>query len=416
MELGVEHNETEARKKIMPFFKYTVKNEHGETVKGKVEAPTQQQAASILRTRGLLVITVQPEQEDIFGTFQSALFGIKKDDVVNFTRQLSTMITAGVPLTEALLILQQESKPAMQKLLNDLLRDIEGGSTFSKALEKQEKVFSRIYVQLVRAGETAGALDRVLSRLADNLEKQKEFRAKTRGALIYPVIVVIAMIAVALIMMIFVVPKLSDMYKELGATLPLMTRGLIGISNFFIYRWWLILILGIGGGFGFRQWHKTHNGQIKFDKFMFKLPIIGVLRQKIILTEFARTLSLLLGAGISLIQTLEIISDATDSVIYREAFKKATDQVEKGVPLSQSVSDHEIFPTLLSQMIAVGEETGKIDEVMLKLSLYFEAESEHAVKNMTTAIEPLIMIVLGVGVGILVVSIILPIYNLTSQF
>jgi type IV pilus assembly protein PilC len=176
------------------------------------------------------------------------------------------------------------------------------------------------------------------------------------------------------------------------------------------------LILGIGGGFGFRQWHKTHNGQIKFDKFMFKLPIIGVLRQKIILTEFARTLSLLLGAGISLIQTLEIISDATDSVIYREAFKKATDQVEKGVPLSQSVSDHEIFPTLLSQMIAVGEETGKIDEVMLKLSLYFEAESEHAVKNMTTAIEPLIMIVLGVGVGILVVSIILPIYNLTSQF
>jgi type IV pilus assembly protein PilC len=416
VELGVEHNETEARKKIMPFFKYTVKNEHGETVKGKVEAPTQQQAASILRTRGLLVITVQPEQEDIFGTFQSALFGIKKDDVVNFTRQLSTMITAGVPLTEALLILQQESKPAMQKLLNDLLRDIEGGSTFSKALEKQEKVFSRIYVQLVRAGETAGALDRVLSRLADNLEKQKEFRAKTRGALIYPVIVVIAMIAVALIMMIFVVPKLSDMYKELGATLPLMTRGLIGISNFFIYRWWLILILGIGGGFGFRQWHKTHNGQIKFDKFMFKLPIIGVLRQKIILTEFARTLSLLLGAGISLIQTLEIISDATDSVIYREAFKKATDQVEKGVPLSQSVSDHEIFPTLLSQMIAVGEETGKIDEVMLKLSLYFEAESEHAVKNMTTAIEPLIMIVLGVGVGILVVSIILPIYNLTSQF
>jgi type IV pilus assembly protein PilC len=400
----------------MPFYKYTVKNEHGETIKGKVEAPTQQQAASILRTRGLLVITVQPEQEDIFGTIQSALFGIKKDDIVNFTRQLSTMITAGVPLTEALLILQQESKPAMQKLLNDLLRDIEGGSTFSKALEKQQKVFSRIYVQLIRAGETAGALDRVLSRLADNLEKQKEFRAKTRGALIYPVIVVIAMIAVALIMMIFVIPKLSDMYKELGATLPIMTRGLIGISHFLIYRWWLLLLLGVGGSIVFRQWHKTRNGQIEFDKFLFKIPIVGVLRQKIILTEFARTLSLLLGAGISLIQTLEIISDATESVIYRESFKKATDQVEKGVPLSQSLTDKEIFPSLLSQMIAVGEETGKIDEVMLKLSLYFEAESEHAVKNMTTAIEPLIMIVLGLGVGVLVVSIILPIYNLTSQF
>lgn len=400
----------------MAVFRYNAKNEHGEAVKGKVEARNETQAASILRTRGLLVVSVQPFSEDSFATLKNLASGVKFDDVVNMTRQMATMVTAGLPLTEALSILSQQSKPAMAQLIGELQRDIEGGSSFAKALEKHPKVFSRVYVQLVRAGETGGILDTIMQRLADNMEKDKEFRAKTRGALIYPVIVVIAMLIVALIMMIFVIPKLTDMYKDFGADLPFATQLLIGISNTVARFWWLVGLAGVGAWFGLQSWRKTKAGERTFDRFLLDMPVFGILRQKIILTEFARTLALLLSSGISLLQALEIVGSAADNSLYRDALTEAQSQVEKGVALSQALSKYDIFPPILSQMISVGEETGKIDDVLLKISVYFQSETEHAIKNMTTAIEPIIMIVLGVGVALMVIAIIMPIYNLTSQF
>lgn len=400
----------------MPFFRYTAKNEHGEAVKGKVEARNQTQAASILRTRGLLVVAVQPFTEDSFATLKNLTSGVKFDDVVNMTRQMATMVTAGLPLTEALSILGQQSKPAMAQLIGDLQRDIEGGSSFAKALEKHPKVFSRVYIQLVRAGETGGILDTILQRLADNMEKDKEFKAKTRGALIYPVIVVIAMLIVALIMMIFVIPKLTDMYKDFGADLPFATQLLISMSTTVARYWWLVGLGLVGAWFALQNWRKTKSGERVFDKFLLDMPVFGILRQKIILTEFSRTLALLLSSGISLLQALEIVGSAADNSLYRDALTEAQSQVEKGVALSQALSKYTIFPPILAQMISVGEETGKIDDVLLKVSVYFQSETEHAIKNMTTAIEPIIMIVLGVGVALMVIAIIMPIYNLTSQF
>ncbi|HYD34563.1 MAG TPA: type II secretion system F family protein [Vitreimonas sp.] len=400
----------------MPIYNYHAKNEHGEPVKGKVEAPSSAQAAATLRARNLLVIKVTPVNEGSFVALQTMLTGIKHDDVVNMTRQLSTMITAGLPLTQGLSILEQQSKPALAKLLGELKTAIEGGSTFAQALEKHPKTFSRVYIQLIRAGEAGGVLDDVLERLAENMEKDKEFRAKTKGALIYPVIVVIAMIVVAFVMMIFVIPKLTEMYKDFGAELPLATQLLIDTSNFTANFWWVILLAAAGGYSLFTSWGKTHSGRVAIDGLLLKMPIFGELRQKVILTEFARTLSLLLGSGISLLQALDIVSQAVTNIIYREALEEASQQVEKGISLAQAIGKYEMFPPLLSQMIAVGEETGKLDEVLLKLSVYFQSESEHAIKNMTTALEPMIMIVLGVGVGIMVIAIIMPIYNLTSQF
>lgn len=400
----------------MAIFQYTVKNEHGETIRGRVEAQTKEQASSILRNRSLLVISLKPQNDTLLTALNSSLMGIKSDEIVSFTRQLSTMVTAGLTLTESLHILQQQSKPAMERMIGSLLREIEGGSTFAKALQSQGKTFSPVYIQLVRAGETAGMLDTVLARLADTLEKQREFAGKVKGALIYPIIVIIAMIIVAFVMMVFVIPKLTQMYKELGAELPLVTQILIDVSDFFASFWYLIIFAVIVGLIAFQAWKKTEKGRRQFDAFMLKIPVLGILRQKVILTEFCRTMSLLLSAGISVLQALEILTDAQDNMLYHDALAVASDQVEKGVPLSQTISKYDFFPPIVSQMIGVGEETGKVDEVLLKLSVYFESESEQEVRNLTAAFEPLIMVVLGLGVGVLVIAIIMPIYNITSSF
>ena len=400
----------------MPFFKYTAKNQYGETIKGKVEARNIKQAATELAVRQLLVIDVHPLTDDSFASLKGLMFGVKFGDVVNFTRQLSTMISAGLPLANALSILVQQSKSEMSRLVAAVLQDVEGGLTFTKSLEKHPEVFSSIYVQLVHAGEVGGVLDDILNRLATNMEKTKEFRAKTRGAMIYPVIVVLAMIAVATVMMLFVIPKLTDMYEDFGAEMPLPTLILIGISNFMVNFWWLIIIVIAGGVFAFRSWIKTHAGRVAYDRFLLRIPIMGELLKKITLTEFSRTLSLLLGAGISLLQALDIVTQGVDNIVYKEALQDVYKQVEKGVPVSKALGKYDDFPPILFQMMSVGEETGKLDEVLGKLATYFEQESEQAVKNLTAAIEPLIMIVLGIGVGAMVIAVILPIYNLTSAF
>ena len=400
----------------MPFFNYKAKNEHGETVNGKVEARDVHQASQVLRSRQLIVISVTKQGESLFGSLNKQLMGVNEDDIVNFTRQLSTMVTAGLSLNEALHILNQQSKPAMMSLIEELLRDVEGGSTFAQALDKHPKVFLRIYIQLVRAGETAGVLDEMLARLADNLEKSKEFRGKTQGALIYPGIVISALLIVAGIMMVFVIPQLTEMYDDFGAELPFLTQLLIDMSDLMVAYWWLLIAGIVAAVAAFRAWLKTHAGQRAFSAFVLKIPLYGQLKQKIIMTEFARTLSLLLTAGISLLQALEVATEAISSLLYREELEIAKKKIEKGIPLGQAMSNYELFPQILVQMISVGEETGKLDEVLMKLAVYFQSESEQAVKNMTTALEPMIMIVLGLGVGVMVVAIIMPIYDLTSQF
>lgn len=400
----------------MPYFKYKVKNQYNDTITGKIEARSQSAAATELSSRGLLVIDIHPLQEESFAFIKQFIVGVKHGDVVNFTRQLATMITAGLPLANALSILVQQSKAEMSRLVANLLQDVEGGNPFSKALAKHPETFSRIYIQLVNAGETGGVLDNVLDRLADNMEKEKDFKAKTKGAMIYPVIVLLAMVVVSFVMMIFVIPKLTEMYQDFGTELPLPTKVLITVSNA-MARFWFVFVAGaIGAVALIRNWYKTEAGEKSIDAFLLKIPIFGELRKKIILTEFSRTMALLLGAGISLLQALEIVTAGVSNVVYRDALKEVNGKVEKGVSLSSALSHYEMFPPILYQMMSVGEETGKLDEVLMKLSAYFESESEQAIKNLTTAMEPLIMIILGVGVGVMVIAIIMPIYNLTSQF
>lgn len=400
----------------MPIFKYLVKNKQGENIKGKVEAVSRVQAVSTLMGRDLFVIDVSPISQSSGILANLTKDKVKFEDLVNFTRQLATMINAGLPLASALSVLQEQSKTEMAKLTGNLLKDVEGGVNFSTALSKYKENFSRIYVQLVKAGEMGGVLDEVLNRLAITMEKEKDFRAKTKGAMVYPIIIVIAMIAVAIVMMVAVIPKLTAMYQDFGADLPGATKVLMSISDFFVSFWWVVVLLFGGGLVAFNAFKKTPAGELAIDRFLLKIPIIGVLKQKVVLTDFTRTLSLLLGAGVSLMEALDVVASAIGSALYRSQLKEVNKQVEKGVTLSDAIAHYDNFPSILFQMIAVGEETGKLDEILGKISEYFEKESEYAIKNLTTAIEPMIMILLGLGVGFIVIAIIMPIYSLTSQF
>ncbi len=399
----------------MNIYQYKGKTKKNETIVGKIEANDVHEASAALRERGLFVVSVtQYEESSILRLLKFSR--VSETDVVNFTRQLSTMITAGLPLTDALVILQTQSPPAMQKIIDVIRRDVEGGSTLAKSLEKHPKIFTRVYVALIRAGESAGVLDKVLARLADTLEKQKEFKSKTKGALIYPGIVMIAMGVVGFIMMVFVIPKLTAMYKDFGAQLPVPTLILISVSNFVSQFWYLVILGVIGGVFAFRAYQKTPQGKLKIDNFRLTMPIFGPIITKTTLVEMTRTLALLISAGISLLTALEIVLGAMDNQVFRNALEKVSKAVEKGQSFSAALARGPEFPILMNQMVSVGEETGKLDEVLLKLSAYFESESETAVKGLTTAMEPLIMIVLGIGVGFLIIAIIMPIYNLTNQF
>jgi type IV pilus assembly protein PilC len=401
----------------MNRFNYKAKDKDGRLVTGEVEAANPNEAARLVKGKNLYVISITPKIDSPLSLIKRMRERITSSDVSTFTRQLSTMINAGLPITEALLILRSQSKGSMQKIVAQLLADIEAGESFSSAMARHPKVFSPTYIALVKSGEVGGVMDAVLLRLADNLEKQDEFGSKVKGALIYPAIIVVGMFIVGLIMMIFVIPRLTSLYGEFNAELPLPTRILIGISNFVINYWFIVLaIIGIGL-YVFNLYKETAAGRRQIDELIFKIPIFGELQRQVILTELTRTLALMVGSGVPILEALNITSGVVGNTVISDALKDAAKQVEKGFPIAFSFGRHpEAFPFLLSQMIAVGEETGKMDEVLTKISHIFEVESDEKVKGLTAAIEPLVMVLLGLGVGFLVIAVILPIYNLTSQF
>lgn len=401
----------------MKRYNYKAKDKTGKVVSGEVEANDPNTAAKLVRGKGLLVLSIRPIIESPVAIIRNFKNRITTTDVANFTRQLATMVNAGLPITESLTILKTQAKGSLSKVVSQVLADIEGGESVSKAISKHPTVFSPTYIALVKSGEVGGVLDTVLVRLADDMEKQQEFRGKVKGALIYPAIIIIGMVIVAFIMMIFVIPRLTSLYDEFNAELPLPTKILIGISNAVIKFWPVTLALVVGAIYAFQAYRKTPAGKLKTDELQFKIPIVGELQKQVILTELTSTLSLMVGAGVSILEGLNITSEVVGNAVIGNALKDVSLQVEKGFPVSFAFAKHpEAFPFILSQMVSVGEETGKMEEVLRKVSHVFETESDQKVKSLTSAIEPIVMVILGLGVGFLVIAIILPIYNLTSQF
>lgn len=403
----------------MKKFIYRAKDWNGKTIRGELEAETRQVVTESIKNNGLIPLEINEKTSSMLEEFFYRIFsrvGLKQ--VSAFTRQLSTMLTAGLALTDALSLLREQmvNDRAMFEVLDFCLSSVRGGLPLATALEKYEKYFGEAYVASVKAGEEGGVLEEVLNKLAQNLEEQSDFQGKVKGAMIYPVIVVIGMIGVMIIMMVFVMPKLTSLYSDFGTEMPMITQVVMGLSNWMIKLWFLIPGIPFGIFVLLKNGDKHEDFRLKRDMLLIKMPIIGPLNEKTVLANTTRTLSMLLSAGIPLIEGLRIVSNVAGNEQFKQAYLKIAQRVEKGFAISDSFAEQEIFPVIVNQMVSTGEATGKLDEVLMKVAGYFSTEAEQSVKTLTSAIEPLIMIVLGVGVGFLVVAVIMPIYNLTSQF
>lgn len=400
----------------MPTYLYHARDLQGVDHKGTIETVDERQVSRIIGKKGLIVISIKLKDQGKSKIFDRFVKKVSFDELVIATRQLATMIESGLVLSESLDILaEQQSNKNFKDVLLEVSRDLKGGIELAVALKKHPRVFPAIYVSLVKAGEESGKLDAVLTQLANTLEKDREFRSKVRGAMIYPILVVGMMFVVMLVMMIFVIPRLTSLYTQSNIELPLPTKILIGTSSLLVNFWWLLLMLGIGGVVAFKKWIATPNGRFTFDEFLLKAPIIGKITKATTLTNFTRTFGLLVTAGIPLLDALTIVANVIGNTVYKRALENTFKGVERGLTFSKQLEAVGVFPTIIYQMFRVGEETGKIDKVAFKMSEYFESESDQMLKNITIIIEPAILIVLGIGVTFLVLSIILPIYKLTTS-
>jgi len=398
------------------FFQYkALKN--GKIVVKKIEAANPDAVIDYLQKNDYFPISVEKVQEQSLNFFNNLTQRVTFNDIVDFTRQVAIMLNAGLTLIDTLEILKkQTTKLPLKKMIEAIDTKIKGGASFSVALKDYRSNFSNLYISLVRSGEASGKLGEILLRLADNLEKELEFKSKLKGALVYPIIVVVGMFVVMFIMVTFVLPKLLGLYKDFNVELPLSTIILINISSFSTRFWPLVLILVAVGYYFIKKYLSTKAGKKTFDQFVLKLPVFGHIISISALVESTRTLAILISAGISILDAISIVIDSTDNSVFQQAFLTVSKKVEKGQSIGIALEQERIFPPILVQMSLVGEQTGNLGETLLRLSKYFEMESEIATKTMTTLIEPLILVVLGVSVGFLVMSVITPIYNLTNSF
>lgn len=387
-----------------------------EVVNASIEAATEIEVLNYLKKNAYTPISIK-QDKPLLPQFSAIFDKVAFVDIVDFTRQLAIMLNAGLTLVDCLSILEKQiTKEEMVSLIKSIQKEILSGVTFSRALQKYPQHFPNLYIALVKSGEASGKLSEILLKLADNLEKQREFQAKIKGALTYPIVVLIGMFAIMFIMITFVIPKLLNLYKDFNIELPVTTKILMAVSSFLAQFWPLVIVGGfVASGF-IQRYLKTERGKLALDTVLLRLPIFGKIVSISSLVDSTRTLSILIGAGVSILDTLSIIVETTENSLYRISFKNILKQVEKGVSLGDSFNNEDLFPPILVQMVTVGERTGNLDDTMMRISHYFDLESEEAVKTITTLIEPLILVVLGVGVGFLVISVITPIYNLTSSF
>lgn len=396
-------------------LQYKASTRDGKIVKGFIEAKGIREAVTYLRSKELLPIQVTAK-EDSIGKLLLIFNKAGKKDVLFFTTQLASMLSSGLTLIQALTILKEQMQNQhMREVVYDILSDIEEGKSFSKALEKYPDVFSAIYISLIQAAESSGLLDKVLFRLGENLEKQSRLNTTIKGALLYPSIVIIGMVIVVIIMMIFVIPQLTTFYENLNIELPLSTQILVGVSQGLILFWPFIVGIFAAGIFGLQRWYKTESGRLVIDDVRLKIPLFGPLIRQTILTEFTRTLGLLIGSGTLIVASLRQVANTTGNILFRNAINALALRVERGMSIGDAFAYSPLFPPILVEMVKVGQETGKIDESLIKLSEYFEREVDQKVKNLRTAMEPTIIVALGIGVAFLIISIITPIYNLTSS-
>ncbi len=399
-------------------YVYKVRDKIGTVHKGSIEGQSEQLVVAKLRELGYVPVSVVARGKSKL----SADVSVRSDEgkinlhaVVVFSRQLATMVSAGLTLIRALTILadQTESKP-LAAVITSMRGDIERGLSFSQAISKHPKVFPMVYIAMVRSGEVGGMLDMVLLQLATMLEKQLELHRRVKSAMSYPIAVGVIIVVIVSAMLLFIVPMFESMYKDLGGTLPLPTRMLIAVSNFITTYWWLILILGVGTVVGLKRWKATPNGRMAFDRLKLRAPIMGTIVQKTAIARFCQTLSALARSGVSIMEALDIVADTAGNAVVAQAINEARERVRVGESVSAALANHPVFPPMVVQMMAVGEETGALDEMLDKIGDFYDAEVSATVDSLTSLIEPLLMVVMGATVGGMVVALYMPMFKIIN--
>lgn len=404
----------------MPTYTYKAKSFEGEIKSGRLEAKDEKDLANILRQEGYLLTCSEPlKRKNIFGfDIFSKIGGASLAEKMIFCRHLAVLIKAGLFLTRALEILAKQSRnKTFKKIILEIKEDVVQGKPFSKSLEKHPNVFSEIFCSMIKVGEEGGSLEGVLKLLAHQLEKEYELNSKIKGAMIYPITILLVMIGVGILLMVMVIPRFISVFEEREITLPLTTSLLIATAKFFHNFWYLIPIIILGIVIGGKLFLQTKFGKKLFAKFLLSFPIIGTLTKQINIARTSRTLSSLLESGVPIIRALEVTSRTLENYYYREALINVAKNIQKGEGLSESLQKYEkIYSVLFIQMIAVGGETGTLTEILKQLAGFLEEEVSNATRNLSTIIEPILLIFMGVAVAFFALSILQPIYSSVTEF
>lgn len=403
----------------MPLFSYQAVNSSGKTVSGALNAVDKTTAISLINKQGLRPVGVEIQSTVKKGTIGFLKPKVKVTDLVLFTRQLSTMVSAGVPLLRSLTTMHdQVENPTLRDVIGDLIRDVQSGISLGDAMEKHPDVFSDIFVNMIRAGEAAGIVDDILKRLAMQVEKNASMRKKIKSASTYPIVLLTLTLGAFMGLMIFIIPRIAAILKDLGgpdAKLPLITQIMINISGFMTHYWYII----IGGGFlitfTLKRYLKTPAGRYQFHMFVLKVPILKNLITKIAVSRFTRTFAALTGAGVSVVEALRVTARAVGNDVYRKAIEKAAMEVVNGKQLSQALDGNKLFPGIVSQMLAVGEETGQTDVVLVKVADFYDEEVDAIIDSLSSILEPVMIVIMGGMVGLVAASVMGPIASLSQN-
>ncbi len=399
----------------MPVFQWEGKDRSNQVRKGEIEAATEQEARGILARQRINPTKVKKKPKDLFENVSFLQPKVKEQDIIVFCRQFSTMIDAGLPIIQCLDILQsQQENATFKKMLKDIKESVESGKTLAESLKKYPEHFDDLFVNMVAAGEAGGILDVILRRLSAYMEKSARLKSQVKGAMTYPLVTILIAIAVVAVILVFVIPVFEEMFEGFGQTLPAPTLMVIGMSEF-VKGNILWIIIGVALLiFAFRRFYKTEKGRAMIDEFTLKLPVVGILVRKVAVAKFTRTMGTMLASGVAILEALDIVARTAGNKSVESAIYKVRDGISEGQTIADPLSETGVFPPMVCQMIAVGESTGAIDAMLEKIADFYEEEVDQAVENLTSMIEPFMLVFLGVVIGGLVVSMYLPVFQMAG--
>lgn len=399
-------------------YSYKARTKEGELQIGNIDAASKEAAANILLSHGLFILTVEPMKgTNFFENFSSFFERVRTPDLMIFTRQFATLLASQVPVGDSLRNLySQTTRPTLKQVISELATDIQSGFSLSQALGRHPSVFSEFYVNMVKSAEVTGRLGEVLDFLADYLENQSRLIGKVRNALVYPIFVIVLFIGVVIVMLTMVMPQILPIFEESNVELPMITKIMIATGSFFTNWWWALTIISSVLVVVLINYIQTEEGKAVKDEILLRIPIFGKLFQKMYIARFSESSRVLIQGGLTIPQAVEISSHTIGNSVYQEALHEAAENVRKGILLSQALKESPYFPPLVSQLIAVGETTGRIEQLFKKISDFYSREVDDVVGNLVELIQPILLVVIGVLVGGLFASILLPLYNLTRGF